>query len=599
MAKPVTVSSISGILSIILSLYITVSFSASVRNIPDYQGLYNASDDVEELTENIFNRNVYRSNRAWLVEFYNTWCGHCRKYAPTYKAVAEYFKESKDLLVIAAVDCSNEVNEPTCRYFEIMGYPSLRYFHENYIEGPQNLGLTVKKADDDISTNIKLVIDTLIAEQDGGRALMIPKLNPYNYTDVSKVFDSATPEVKFAILIIENDSFFGAQSILMFHKVPNILITYALKSNIALTNSLTVTEDLPAMIIVSRENLEVKKKFTNIVSAKDLILQFLKDEGIQVEKYISNDIDKNESILIDKDAKKTEEHDMIDKVKKMGDVVFQMDLETALRFSLRQEIGRTKIIEGDKLNALRAYLNVLVKYFPMGKKGHYFLKDLSSLVTNSDSVKGTEISALIKDSEKQEKFIWSSPKEWLGCKGSQLETRGYPCGVWTMFHYLTVNAAEQNIGKAKADPKEVLSAMHGYIKYFFGCADCSQHFQAMAAERKINEVSSYSESIMWLWAAHNVVNKRLAGDPTEDPLFPKTQFPRAEQCPECRYTNGSWNYNQVENYMKHIYSSINVRYIGSDMKVIHFNEEASNVNSNGILGPVDSKISNKVILKWI
>lgn len=30
--------------------------------------------------------------------------------------------------------------------------------------------------------------------------------------------------------------------------------------------------------------------------------------------------------------------------------------------------------------------------------------------------------------------------EWVGCAGSQARYRGYPCGLWTTFHTLTVGA---------------------------------------------------------------------------------------------------------------------------------------------------------------
>ena len=29
---------------------------------------------------------------------------------------------------------------------------------------------------------------------------------------------------------------------------------------------------------------------------------------------------------------------------------------------------------------------------------------------------------------------------WTGCHGSEARYRGYPCGVWTLFHVLTVNS---------------------------------------------------------------------------------------------------------------------------------------------------------------
>lgn len=33
---------------------------------------------------------------------------------------------------------------------------------------------------------------------------------------------------------------------------------------------------------------------------------------------------------------------------------------------------------------------------------------------------------------------------WVGCQGSQPHLRRYPCGVWTLFHVLTVQA--KNVG---------------------------------------------------------------------------------------------------------------------------------------------------------
>lgn len=58
------------------------------QNLMGGQGLYNSSDDVVILNATNFKTNVYSSTRSWLVEFYNSWCGFCYRFAPTWKALA-------------------------------------------------------------------------------------------------------------------------------------------------------------------------------------------------------------------------------------------------------------------------------------------------------------------------------------------------------------------------------------------------------------------------------------------------------------------------------------------------------------------------------
>ena len=55
----------------------------------------------------------------------------------------------------------------------------------------------------------------------------------------------------------------------------------------------------------------------------------------------------------------------------------------------------------------------------------------------------------------------------------------------------------------------------------------------MSAKEGLFDVTKSDEAAIWLWRAHNIVNKRLAGDMTEDPKHPKVQFPTRTQCPAC------------------------------------------------------------------
>lgn len=44
---------------------------------------------------------------------------------------------------------------------------------------------------------------------------------------------------------------------------------------------------------------------------------------------------------------------------------------------------------------------------------------------------------------------------WVGCQGSEPHFRGYPCGLWTVFHLLTVQAAQSGSDKGISIPGEL------------------------------------------------------------------------------------------------------------------------------------------------
>lgn len=54
--------------------------------------MYDSSDDVIELTDSNFDRQVANSDGIWVVEFYAPWCGHCQQLAPEFKKAAKALK---------------------------------------------------------------------------------------------------------------------------------------------------------------------------------------------------------------------------------------------------------------------------------------------------------------------------------------------------------------------------------------------------------------------------------------------------------------------------------------------------------------------------
>lgn len=554
---------------------LSVAEQKKYKSLIEGQGLYSTSDDVEILTNHNFKTQIYGKQHAWIVEFYNSWCGFCQRFAPSWKALATDIREWKSMIKVGAVDCSDEDNTPICRDFEIMAYPTLRYFHENYQEGPANLGTEVTKGDD-VHSHRRYLLERIIIEQKEGRGKMFPNLIPYSHPNKNYLFDQVPIGTKYVFLVFEKDnSLYGAEVCMDLYSVQKIAVRSVQKNNTELINNLS-TKNFPSMVVFGDD--ETFEKFdpaiyNNRESFTTAIKEFLKPKGLHVPdptpkniftgKWLEAQVPDMTTLM---EAREFEA--LKRRIRLMGDVVFQMDLETALRYSLKHEVGSVKDITDEKLDALRAYLTVLAKYFPFGKKGQVFLQELRDLANSKPLIHGSEVVDAVKNAENSH-IVFSSPQQWLACRGSTPGRRGFPCGMWKLFHYLTVNAADQNSSQQSTNPREVLDAMHKYIKNFFGCADCSRHFQEMAKAKDMQGVTSPESAIMWLWMAHNDVNKRLAGDQTEDPEFPKIQFPSKDQCSHCRNSDNTWNYPEVLKYLKSMYSSINVRYIGSDTRILH------------------------------
>lgn len=53
--------------------------------------LFDKDDSVIELNDETINQ-IYDNKNLWVVLYYAHWCGHCQRFAPTWKFVADQFK---------------------------------------------------------------------------------------------------------------------------------------------------------------------------------------------------------------------------------------------------------------------------------------------------------------------------------------------------------------------------------------------------------------------------------------------------------------------------------------------------------------------------
>ena len=269
------------------------------------------------------------------------------------------------------------------------------------------------------------------------------------------------------------------------------------------------------------------------------------------------------------------EADVIDTPGVVARSIHMSDLNNAIRYSLFQEVALKKKLNTTQLNALKNYLSVLELHFPFQTdKMLSFVKFLNEWLSKKKAGVEVDIEDMLTTMKIYEEYYhFPEMKPWKECAGSDTKFRGYPCSVWTLFHTLTVAEYKNTLRTQKwSTLHSVLYAMRDYIKNFFGCSYCANHFMQMASDLE-SELTHPNSSVLWLWRAHNKVNKRLRGDASEDPKHPKRPYPCKSDCPECydnaadTSTDPQFNEKNVLEFLQRHYSPQNLIKDESELRV--------------------------------
>ncbi|KAI0338048.1 protein disulfide isomerase [Trametopsis cervina] len=84
------------------------------------------ASNVVELTPDNWDEHIGKGKPA-MIEFFATWCGHCKNLAPKYEGLADAFAHAKDKVVIAKVDADG-VGKSLGQKYGVKGYPTLKWF---------------------------------------------------------------------------------------------------------------------------------------------------------------------------------------------------------------------------------------------------------------------------------------------------------------------------------------------------------------------------------------------------------------------------------------------------------------------------------------
>lgn len=200
-------------------------------------GLYSSSDQIIALTPDNAQSLLVNSSAAVVVEFYASWCGHCRTFSPVYRSLAADMKEWKPAVDLAAIDCAVDVNRRLCAAHSITGYPTMKFFPA--FSGAGSSGLTFKAFPRDVQGLRHRIIDTLETQVSWPPAC--PPLEPASDTELRSFFD--TNSVEHLALVFEHaHSYVGRELTLDMLQFENIAVRRVLSGEEALVTRLGVTE---------------------------------------------------------------------------------------------------------------------------------------------------------------------------------------------------------------------------------------------------------------------------------------------------------------------------------------------------------------------
>ncbi|XP_025898719.1 sulfhydryl oxidase 1, partial [Nothoprocta perdicaria] len=433
-----------------------------------------------------------------------------------WRALAADLREWRPAVMIAALDCADEANQQVCMDFGITGFPTLKFFRA-----------FSKKAEDGIrisnpSTAVRDLRHSIITNLEQSHDAWppaCPPLEPASTDEVRSFFQRNN--VKYLTLIFEeSNSFVGREVTLDMLQYENIAVRRVLSSEEELVRKFGVTSFPSAYLLLSNGSFSRLPVHMEARSFYTYYLRML--PGVTRGSYKLNVTSSASNLTTTALLKHA------DRSK-----VYMADLESALHYSLRVEVTRTRVLSGAALSALKCYVALLAKYFPGRPFVQTYLQGLDSWLRNwtePELPRDVLKEAMKNKADASHPAMLPTNVTWVGCQGSEPHFRGYPCSLWTLFHLLTLQAFQS--GPDKELPLEVLSTMRCYVRNFFGCQECAQHFEAMAAE-SMDKVQGRQEAVFWLWSHHNEVNARLAGSDTEDPKFPKLQWPPPDMCPLC------------------------------------------------------------------
>lgn len=249
------------------------------------------------------------------------------------------------------------------------------------------------------------------------------------------------------------------------------------------------------------------------------------------------------------------------------------DIHLSFDFAMRDGVFSSNDPLTEKASgALKEWLKLLHKTLPaaweaMHKLLDQLLRDFNYISKHEAYLNG------ILDQFPPENTVWSP-----ACSHGDPDA-GYTCGLWELFHAMTVGVVDYNLLNTESRRIATENAAHtlrDYIEHFFGCVDCRNNFLSMfdsCGHDRCNRLQKDANGLakdkkkgwaqlpLWLFEVHNAVNVRLMKEKAErDKREPTVQdeidvlWPPKRDCLLCWASSGedgpvTWNQTNVQQWI--------------------------------------------------
>jgi hypothetical protein len=247
------------------------------------------------------------------------------------------------------------------------------------------------------------------------------------------------------------------------------------------------------------------------------------------------------------------------------------DIHLSFDFAMRDGVFSSDEPMTEKAaKALKDWLLLLHKTLPAGWKLHALLDQLIrdfSYITKHEAYLYR-----ILDQFRPVSSVWSP-----ACSKGDPDA-GYTCGLWELFHAMTVGVVDYNVmnhERKRIATGDAANTLRNYIENFFGCVECRNNFLAMydsCAHDRCTRLQADAKGLvkdkqpvwaqlsLWLFEAHNAVNVRLMKEKAgrenrETTLQDETDvlWPSKRDCLPCYKANNAnevkWNRTNVYKWL--------------------------------------------------